>query len=150
MEGLVKSQVVSPEHELKPTANRQARVQNAVDCKRHAVNSRLRQGVKFEAVASVLLLELAQTKRLFYDDNPYQFSYGDLFLLARAPETAAMVREMLTPLLEIVDRQSLRLSDLEGLANTSTGRHVALEILRSTVERLEPVAQRADTREVAE
>jgi len=125
---------------VKPTPDRQTRIDNAVACKRLARLARSTQRVKLEAVAAALHLQIAQTKRLFYDDaGPYQFTYGDLFLLARDPETAAMARDMLAPLLELIDPKNLRLSDLEGLASSSTTAHTALAYLRPMFERLGPL-----------
>jgi hypothetical protein len=133
------------------TPNKHFRRMNVDECKRYALAARSRCNVKYEAVACALHVHVSQAEKMFgHSGVYYSLSYADLFLLARAPETASMVREMLAPLLEIVDRQSLRLSDLDGMASTSTTAQTALEILRPTVERLESltVQHRTDTREV--
>lgn len=121
------------------------RRENIAECKRLARLARSRTGVKFDAIADVLCVSPSYVDHQFDYDTGTQLGYADLFLLARAPETADLCRELLAPLLEIVDRQSLRLRDLEGLAATSTGREAALAILKSTAERIAPVENRSDT-----
>lgn len=125
------------------------RARNTEECKRFARAARARQGVKFTEVAGVLRVHLRHAARMFGEEGDgRQFTYADLFLLARAPETAGMVREMLTPLLELIDPRNLRLSDLEGLASSSTSAHTVLQILRPTVERLTPLSNVTSTAEV--
>jgi hypothetical protein len=127
------------------------RQESAQRCKQLARAARGRSGVTLDEVAGTLEVSLRQAQRLF-EDGYGQLSYADLVLLARAPETSGLCRELLAPLLEMVDRRSLRLADLEGMASTSTTAQTALEILRPTVERLESLTlqQRTDTRGVAE
>lgn len=121
---------------------------SALEGKRAAASARCRSNVKFEQVAAALHLQITHTKRLFTDDMYSQLTYGDMFLLARDPNTVAMVRDLLAPLLELVDTRNLRLSDIDGLARSATSAHLALAMLRPTIERLVPLMNLADTGEV--
>jgi hypothetical protein len=105
--------------------------------------------VSYEAVAGVLHVSVRHVGYCFQEDGDVrQFTYADLFLLARAPETAGLVRDMLSPLLELIDPRNLRLSDLDGLARSSSSAHTVLQILLPTVERLSPVENVTSTAEV--
>lgn len=125
------------------------RQKNSAQCKLVARAARSRAGVSTSQVAHAMRVHTQFAARCFSEDGTgCQLSYADLFLLARAPETAGMVREMLAPLLELVDTRNLRLSDIDGLARSATSAHLALAMLRPTIERLVPLMNLADTGEV--
>ena len=129
------------------TPSKQLRMKNSEECKRYARAARAKCNVKCDAVANALHVDPSHADRMFSHEH-YGFSYADLFLLARAPETAGMVRDMLAPLLELTDPRNLRLSDLEGMASSSTTAHTALQYLRPTFERLAPLMDVVTTGEV--
>jgi len=134
---------------LDPSPNRLVRLKNSDECKQRARSARSRQGVSYAAVAAAMRVHTQFAARCFGEEGSgCQFSYADLFLLAREPQTARMVRDMLAPLLELVDPRNLRLGDLEGMAATSTTAHTALQYLRPTFERLAPLMDVTSTAEV--
>ena len=131
-------EVIRHEAYVKPTPARTLRKLNSTECKGLAIKAR--GNVKFEAIASALHLELAAAKRKFYNAaDSGQLTYGDLFMLARDPDTREIVRLLVAPLLEIIDPQSLRLVDLENLMRSATGASTVLTFLRPTIERLQPL-----------
>jgi len=130
---------------VKQPASPRRRLSSA-EGKRHATAARARANVKYEQIASALCVSHVHCKDLFTNPQYMQLGYGDLFLLARAPETAGMVREMLAPLLELIDQRNLRLSDLEGMARSTATAQLALAILRPTFDALEPLRNLSDTK----
>lgn len=122
---------------------------NTQRCKQLARAARGRSGVTLDEIAGTLHVSLRQAKRLFQDDE-CQLTYADLHLLAKDPGSAEFVRDLLAHLLELVDPRNLRLADIDQMSRTGTGASGVLAFLKSTVERLEPVQNLSDTREVAE
>jgi len=120
-----------------PVRTRQLMVEQG---KRVANAARSRHNLKFEAIASAIDLRLSCTKRKFsVDSREQQLTYGDLFMLAKDPETAAMVREMLAPILAITDPQNLRLVDIEAMCRSVTGASTVLAFLRPTIDAVMPL-----------
>lgn len=91
--------------------------------------------LNYKAVGEILSLSRENVCRRFggqqFPDrsSTYGLAYTDLWMLSANPETAELTRLLLAPLLEQVERHSLRIADLDRLAanpNTTETARIAL------------------------
>lgn len=109
----------------------------------------------YKEIGAVLAVSYENTFRRFEGhqqhgggNTTYGVTYTDLWMLSLKPETAELVRLLLAPLLERVERHSLRIADLDRLASNSHTTEVARIALKPTAALLWP-EKFADTRPVS-